>query len=199
MFKRSLVVCVATVLLSSFFPAGTHSFEIGRRYLDYGNGMINMDNITHIDPQIRYVVTLPQDDHDHYFKEFRTSDMSKKGMGLSDVPAWFEPDKLAGLDYYFLEIEGYIKFDDFTLTMVKKRSYLKIPSDQDIERVRAANGEKFTKFLERLQTSRPEVRSASPLRRGDSLQIKLEIAQMAASYRKIYDGSSWWAALNPWR
>ena len=190
MFKRSLVVCVATVLLSSVFLASTHSFEIGRRYLDYGNGMINMDNITHIDPQIRYVVTLPQDDQDDSFKDFRTSDMSKKG--ISNVATWFEPDNLAGLDYYFLEIEGYIKFDNFTLTMVKKRSHLKIPTDQDIERVRAANGEKFTKFLERLQTFGPEVTSASPMRRTDFVKIRNEVESIAASYRKINDGSSWW-------
>ena len=191
MFKRSLVVCVATVLLSSVFLASTHSFEIGRRYLDYGNGMINLDNITHVDPQITYVVTLPQDDPGEYFKEFRTSNMSQ--TTIPGVVRWFEPENLTGLDYYFLEIEGNIKFDDFTLTMVQKRRYLKIPStDQDTQRVRAANGEKFTKFLERLQTFGPDVTSASPLRRSDFVKIKAEIEYMAASYRKINDGSSWW-------
>ena len=36
-------------------------FSFGKKFLDYGNGAINLDNVTHITPSITYRITLASD------------------------------------------------------------------------------------------------------------------------------------------
>ena len=95
-------------------PVNTYSFEINGRYLNYGNGMINLDNVTHINPRINYIVTIPEDETADYFKQFGTSNVSDSSHVLG-LYKWFNSESLDKLDYYFIEIEAYVKFDDFTL------------------------------------------------------------------------------------
>ena len=209
MLKKRLAICVATFIGYVFIISSpVAAFELGRRYLDYGNGMINLDNITYITPQVDYIVTVPQDDPNEYIKQFGNRNMSKGA--ISDILTWFEPNNLKALDYYFIQIEGYIKFDDFTLTMVEKQHYLKIPSNrQDMERVRTAKGENFTKFRRKLRITQfgefgPDVdpfdvnptgndpysrfiRSSSQIGPEQFKKIKKGIEHMASSYRKIFD------------
>ena len=206
MLKKCLALCVAT-FIGAFIISSTFAFEVGRRYLDYGNGMVNLDNITHINPYVDHIVTLPQDDPTEYFKQFRNSDMSKRA--ISNILTWFEPANLKDLDYYFIQIEGYIKFDNFTLTMVAKQHYLKIPSNrQDMERVRTTNGDNFTKFLQKLRITQFNshnpfdpfrvnhmgddaysqfIRSSSQIGPEQFRKIKNEIEDMGSSYRKIFN------------
>ena len=109
---------------------------------------------------------------------------------------WFNPDRLAPLDYYFLEIEGYIKFDNFTLTMIKRRRYLLIPSTEAaLERTKSVNESKFTRFIEGLKIRGLSKSVHHPLRRIDFDDIGNEVRHMRVNYRRIYDSgekSSWW-------
>ena len=188
-----LLIGMACFALLAMISVKAYSFEINGRYLNYGNGMINLDNVTHIDPQIRYVVTMPEDqwrvplspkhkDQLDDFKEYRTSDMRRVAV-IVDVLTWFNPDNLKDLDYYYLEIEGYIKFDNFILTMVPKQTYLKLPSGHDRDRIRTTHREKVTRFFEHIkQFLGSEDKPASRLSKSDSDKISERVYDMITSY-----------------
>ena len=186
----------AVFLLLVAFPA--HSFEVNGRYLNYGNGMINLDNVTRIKARINYVVTLPDDQVQDYFKQFGTSNVSDPAQ-MHSLQRWFNSEYLDDLDYYLVEIEAHIKFDDFNLTMIPKQMYLKLPSEQDMDRVRAAHSN-FIRFLEHIQTQRnyfdnPEFKSASTLSQSDSSKIRSRLFELSNGYERIYERdtpSSWW-------
>ena len=190
----TFMIGMACFALSAMISVTAYSFEINGRYLNYGNGMINMDNVTHISARINYVVTLPHDQAQDYFKQFGASNVSDPAQRLN-LQRWFNSKYLDDLDYYFVEIEAYIKFDDFTLTMIPKQRYLKLPSDQDMERVRAAYGDhKFMQFFEHIQNQQNEFKSASILSQSDSSKIHSLLFDLSNGYDKIYDSSSgsWW-------
>ena len=187
-----LLVRMTCLVFMIAIPVKVYSFEVNGRYLNYGNGMINMDNVTHIQPRINYVVTLPGDQADDYFKQYGTSDVLDSTQ-MHQLWRWFNVHYMKE-DYYFLEIEAYIKFDDFTLTMIPKQRYLKLPSDQDMERVKALHGgEKFMRFFEHIQ-NRPEFKSTSILSLRNTREIADSLERLSNGYENIYEGDSffWW-------
>ena len=205
MHRGFLILCLTIVALTFTISRG-FSFEMGRRYLDYGNGMINLDNITYITPQIDYIVTVPGDSLKEYFSNYSTLDMSKNS--ISDVANWFNSDDLSKQDYYFLQIHGYIKFDNFTLTMIKKQTFLKIPkTKKELIVVQKRHGANFIQFLEKLRgitsisgsgaftTYEPMSNTAylkfielfPPLTSSDANKIKYAISSMASDYKEIIE------------
>ena len=186
-----LLIRMTCLVLLVAIPVKVYSFEINGRYLNYGAGMINMDNVTHISPKINYVVTLPEDLTKDYFKQFGTSNLLDS-IQIRNIQTWFNSAYLNDSDYYYVEIEAYIKFDDFTLTMIPKQRYLKLPSDQDMERVKALHGgHKFMQFFEHIQ-NRPEFKSASILSQRDSSEIRRLLNRLSNRYVGIYESDTWW-------
>ena len=112
---------VLLVVFLHFIPINVvESFEIGGRFLNYGNGMINLDRVTYVKPQIDYYVTLAGESSGELFTQYGTNDMSRDS--IDGVLSWFQTDALKYYGYYFLRIHGYITFNTFTLTLVDEQT-----------------------------------------------------------------------------
>ena len=197
------VICIFGMLI--FLMTGqVNAFEIKNGFVDYGGGLINIEHVFHIISRIDYVVTYPQDNYGEFFNDYVTRDMSDES--IQGVINWFRPE-INEFDYYFVSVNGNIKFDDFTLIMVEEKSFYKLPSDPiEIERVSNHNKAKFRKFLLELDSVSGEchnnnrvitlpyhedsqyqcfIRSMSPITNADFQDIKRQIENQGSSYRSI--------------
>lgn len=126
-------------------PAIALEVRLGSKFLDYGNGAINLDNVTHIDPNINYIITLADDDLDTYFEDY----LSNNPRDLEDVKSWFDPVVNAD-PYYYYEISSDIKFDLFTLQILGTKRFAKLPgTPEELEKIKDVN--KFNTFLTKLE------------------------------------------------
>ena len=126
-------------------PAIALEVRLGSKFLDYGNGAINLDNVTHIDPNINYIITLADDELDTYFENY----LSNNPRDLEDVKSWF--DLVFNADpYYYFEISSDIKFDLFTLQILSTKRFAKLPgTPEEFEKIKDVN--KFNTFLTKLE------------------------------------------------
>ena len=167
--------------------------------------MINLDQITYINPQIDYVVALADENPDNYFEQYGNQDMEHEK--ISAVLNWFDPAYLGNTDYYFLQVAGYITFDNFTLTMIKQQTYLKLPTvEQEVRRVQRLHGSSFIAFLNGVRDALKEygiprfradqdplenpsylelTRDHSRLTVAEANQLERQMEYMASSYRGI--------------
>ena len=126
-------------------PAIALEVRLGSKFLDYGNGAINLDNVTHIDPNINYIITLADDELDTYFENY----LSNNPRDLEDVKSWFDLGFNADPSYYF-EISSDIKFDLFTLQILSTKRFAKLPgTPEEFEKIKDVN--KFNTFLTKLE------------------------------------------------
>ena len=138
-----LLICMG---LSS--AANALEFSFGKRYLDYGNGAVNLDQVTYITPEIKYFITLPGDDADEYLKEYAEGAPSKIKESVSP---WFDPINYSDEGYYYFQIKASMWFDNFELSVIDER-FLKLPTnEEELTKVYELHGDKFIKFLERLE------------------------------------------------
>lgn len=126
-------------------PAIALEVRLGSKFLDYGNGAINLDNVTHIDPNINYIITLADDELDTYFENY----LSNNPRDLEDVKSWFDLSFNAD-PYYYFEISSDIKFDLFTLQILSTKRFAKLPgTPEEFEKIKDVN--KFNTFLTKLE------------------------------------------------
>lgn len=126
-------------------PAIALEVRLGSKFLDYGNGAINLDNVTHIDPNINYIITLADDELDTYFENY----LSNNPRDLEDVKSWFDLGFNAD-PYYYFEISSDIKFDLFTLQILSTKRFAKLPgTPEEFEKIKDVN--KFNTFLTKLE------------------------------------------------
>ena len=138
-------LCWFICILYVASPAIALEVRLGSKFLDYGNGAINLDNITHIDPNINYIITLADDDLDTYFEDY----LSNNPRDLEDVKSWFDPVVNAD-PYYYYEISSDIKFDLFTLQILGTKRFAKLPgTPEEFEKIKDVN--KFNTFLTKLE------------------------------------------------
>ena len=124
-------------------------FSFGKKFLDYGNGAINLDNVTHMTPSITYRITLASDNPKNYLKQYLSN---ARKSSLEETSSWFSPDVYVAEHYYYYEIESVISFDLFALTVLEKVRFLKLPSNRDeLNNVLEEKGDSFDRFLEALE------------------------------------------------
>lgn len=132
------ISCIATT-------ATAFEIRLGSKFLDYGNGAINLDNVTHVDPTIDYIITLVDDDKEEHFRKFATSNP----RDLEDVKGWFFTARNVD-PYYYYEISSYITFDLFTLTTLSTKRFAKLPkTPEEFEKI--VDFDKFQHFLTELE------------------------------------------------
>ena len=127
---RSVVI---VSLMLFFFTTGTSSafeFSVGSRYFDYGNGAINLNRVTHINPKVSYYITLPQDSKEDLLKKYGSAATSES-ISKNILP-WLEVKKLEKAPFYYVNISTRITFDNFNLTMLKGKDFLKVPSPKQL-------------------------------------------------------------------
>ena len=135
---------VALLLSGIIYCVPVSAFDVGERFLDYGNGLINLDQVTHVIPEIEYTVTLPEDSVDEFFEVYLSS---LNEEAIRDVLGWFDYRSMQEVPFYYLKIRGNIKFDDFTLEMMDEQIFIKLPEDETLSYTSTAYGEKFEEFV----------------------------------------------------
>ena len=139
---------ILRLFLLSFFLIGFSSnalafeFTFGKRFLDYGNGAINLDKVTYVVPKYSYRVVYPQDSVSEFSKEYG-------GTGTSLVEQtmnFLEPAGLSKLPFYYIEMSNRIEFDNFELSILSKKKYLKLPPPDEWATVLTKN-EKLKNFI----------------------------------------------------
>jgi hypothetical protein len=112
------IITVSFVSIASISNAS--SFLLGKRFLDYGNGAINLDNVLYVNPKVEYSAGFASDEGD-WFKTYRSSNF----QGIKDIITWFEYRDTE--PFYIYKTSANIQFDDFTLTIVPEKTYIKLP------------------------------------------------------------------------
>ena len=141
----SLIGLLVCLVLSS--AANALEFSFGKRYLDYGNGAINLDQVTYIVPEIHQIITFASDNPDNYLRVYGGSISD-----LGEISNWFNESAYSNEKYYYYEIETKLHFDQFELTIIEKMRFLKLPTNQDeLDKVLEQHGDNFRVFLERLE------------------------------------------------
>ena len=103
-------------------------FTFGSKFFDYGNGAINLDNITHITPTWEYFYHFQNDGSDtHILMPYSEVPTSGTINGRID-DLYGDGSAFENMDYYFIVNSSNIKFDDFTLTILSETVHFKIPS-----------------------------------------------------------------------
>ena len=125
---KILFVCFVLQLPTKINAA---EFSFGSKFFDYGNGAINLDNVTHIVPSWNY---------NYYYQ----GDTAEPFMDYSEVPIkntieqriediYADGTWVSSMEFYFFRNSSQIMFDNFTLTILSETTFFKIPSCTEID------------------------------------------------------------------
>lgn len=109
------------ILSSAFLLVGC---ENKSGWYDYGNGVVNLDNVNHISAKIVGVSTFDTGPQENFHKEF-VNPLSPSDIEI--ITSWIAPNSLDGYHFYKWHYEAYIMFDAFKLTLYESKKYLKKP------------------------------------------------------------------------
>ena len=101
-------------------------FSFGKKFLNYGNGAINLDLVTYVNPNWNYKYSHPGDDPSIFLKDYAEDLISEKNI-KNRVSELYDVKVFETLDFYFISINTNIKFDNFTLTILPETVFFKIP------------------------------------------------------------------------
>ena len=169
--------------------ASALEFRIGNRFFDYGNGAVNLENVTHVSPSAFGYITLSSDAEENIMKKYSSSEKSKvKESWIGWLDAYFDTTEA----WYFYELNGEVTFDLFTLRIFDTVRFLKLPSTQG-EWAAVNDLKKFQLFLDELESHLTTegllaISYDDPLRsfgtRYDQLAAGLEFKRLTAENTK---------------
>ena len=131
------IITVSFVSIAS--SSNASSFLLGKRFLDFGNGAINLDNVNFVNPRVEYTVGLGSDEGD-WFRSYASGNF----QNIKELVSWLDPEYRENEDFYVYKYFAYIKFDDFTLTIVPEKTYIKLPAYTVYMQVKETNPEVLT-------------------------------------------------------
>jgi hypothetical protein len=106
-------------------------FSFGTKFFNYGNGAINLDNVTYIVPSWNYNYYY-QSSTEEPFQDF--SEVPDKNTIAQRVEDLYGDGTWGNnIDFYFFRNSSQIMFDNFTLTILSEITFFKIPSCVDID------------------------------------------------------------------
>ena len=115
-----LSVFLIIVQFSSTAYAQFAQFSFGSKFFNYGNGAINLDNVTHIDLSWDYYYHYQNNGEDELIPY---SEVPYKNTINNRVTELFgDGSVFENMEFYLLVNSSYIKFDDFTLTVLPENS-----------------------------------------------------------------------------
>jgi hypothetical protein len=135
------------VCLSISGVTNAFEFSIGKRFLDYGNGAINLDNVHRISPElIVHTGFYYPDDKETIFEEdeYQLSE-------LEDLSLLFDPMMFSDEPFVFIDLKASLFFDLFQLLIIQQ-ALLKLPTNQEqIDLAFEYAGDEFIAFLDKLE------------------------------------------------
>ena len=122
----SKIFCLILVLL---LPTKINAleFSFGTKFFNYGNGAINLDNVTHITPTWNYNYVYQGDENFADYSEVPDTQTIK-----GRVAELFDASYFNSVEYYFFKNSSKIMFDNFTLTVLSESMFLKMPNCSEI-------------------------------------------------------------------
>ena len=166
---RKIIFLVLFFSVLPFSESFAFEFKLGKRFFNYGNGSINLDNVTYVSAKMPYVITLSSDNREDFFLEYNASVTDENVVNTLD---FLKPEFLESLPYYFIKIGSHIIFDSFELTVLKTETFLKLPRPDQI--VSAEEIEKVNLFFRKLA----EELGLDPSSSEDKTQIYREVNLM---------------------
>ena len=125
-----LSVFLIIIQFSSTAYAQFAQFSFGSKFFNYGNGAINLDHVTHIDLSWDYYYHYQNNGEDELIPY---SEIPNKNTINNRVTELFgDGSVFENMEFYLLVNSSYIKFDDFTLTVLPETVHFKIPSCTEI-------------------------------------------------------------------
>ena len=135
------------VCLSISGVTNAFEFSIGKRFLDYGNGAINLDNVNHISPElIVHTGFYYPDDKETIFEEeeYQLSE-------LEDLSLYFDPMVFSDEPFFFIDLKASLFFDLLQLLLIEQ-TLLKLPTNQEqLDLAFEYAGDEFIVFLDKLE------------------------------------------------
>ena len=116
----------AFIIIMHLSSIANAQFSFGSKFFNYGNGAINLDNITYITPTWEYLYHFQNDGSDTLTPYSEVPDSGTINGRIDDL--YGDGSAFEDLDYYFIVNSSNIKFDDFTLTILSETVHFKIPS-----------------------------------------------------------------------
>jgi len=118
------------IIVMQFSSAANAQFSFGSKFFDYGNGAINLDNITYVDPIWEYYYHYQNNGEDQLIPY---SEVPNKNTISNRVTELFgDGSVFENMEFYLLVNSSNIKFDAFTLTILPETVHFKIPSCSEI-------------------------------------------------------------------
>ena len=118
------------MLLIGFSGSATaFEFSFGKRFLDYGNGAINLDKVTYVRHTLSYRIALQGDPTDEFSKEYTPS---ANQSSIDGSLSFLDPEALKKLQFYYIQISSRIFLDQFELTILSPKTFLKLPQPDQL-------------------------------------------------------------------
>ena len=156
-FLKNLLVLIPILSLPFYSNVGLASiFNVSENWFDYGNGAINLSNVSRIIPFVEYNLTLSQDEEFSsdgiQFTPYSEDWSFTRENKLSDVKSWLNYFK--DEPYYFFKLNMGINFDGFELSYYDETFlYIPNPNEENNNLQELTNDDKFIEFVDLLKNS----------------------------------------------
>ena len=156
-FLKNLLVLIPILSLPFYSNVGLASiFNVSENWFDYGNGAINLSNVSRVIPFVEYNLTLSQDEEFSsdgiQFTPYSEDWSYTRENKLSDVKSWLNYFK--DEPYYFFKLNMGINFDGFELSYYDETFlYIPNPNEENNNLQELTNDDKFIEFVDLLKNS----------------------------------------------
>jgi hypothetical protein len=189
-------LALTVIFITFLFAPGTASafqFNLGSRFFDYGNGAINLDNVTHVGSQMAYQIVLPIDSEEEMLKEYEPS-VTKNA--IAQTLKFLDPKELDNTEFYYIKIKSRIFFDRFELMILGEEEFLKVPDTEEKFIQTIKKYPIFQKFVEKIGNyleiegdldKKIDVLSSKvrELKKEDYLRIKEGLESTLHTYKRV--------------
>lgn len=103
--------------------------ESGAKWYDYGNGKVNLNQVSHIKPNYSYQLTLASDaleDINRNYSEPMTETATDNILSLLTL------EEITKQPFYRIQVKSTVHFDMFELTLFQSEEYIKRPSQYQV-------------------------------------------------------------------
>ncbi len=124
--KRILFVLTLPAILFGLSGCGN---DAGSRWYDYGNGKVNLNQVSHIKPTFDYYLTLASDSLEDINKNYSESITEESSDRLIES---LNLEEISKQPFYRVRLKASVHFDLFELTLYESEDYIKRPSTYQV-------------------------------------------------------------------
>jgi hypothetical protein len=137
---------IASIIMFAPLEVSAFEFSFGKKFLNYGNGAINLALVAHISPKWDYIYTTPGDSVDDILKMY--GEVPFKRTIKERVKTLFNAKEFEKMEWYYIENNALINFDGFKLTILEGEVFFKMPDCSLLASIVSKNP-KFSTFLKK--------------------------------------------------